>query len=238
MNLNKNYYLVLNSSNKDDVNSIKKSYYKLSKKYHPDLNDNPEMNVIFMELSEAWEILGNIESKDEYDKKSKFGKDYNEIEELFKVELEWNHKEAESNFDKVKNREVLDIIIKVDKDTFDGTLEFPRFVLCKTCKGTGKDMSTKIQIKGPDGKVKWFESDDECFICEGEGKDRSGQKCFYCDGNGKVGINPCQSCNSEGRTLGKQKLKDIKLVGEETKIESMGHYNNGRVGNLIIRTNI
>ena len=238
MNLNKNYYSILESSNIDEISSIKKSYYKLSKKYHPDLNGDPEMNVIFMELSEAWEVLGDIKSKDEYDKKSKFGKDYNEIEELFKVELDYNHKEAESNFDKVKNREVLDIVIKIDKDKFDGTLEFPRWVLCKTCKGSGRNLSTKIQIKGPDGKVKWFESDDECFICEGEGKDRSGQKCFYCDGKGKVGINPCQSCNSEGRTLGKQKLKDIKLVGEETKIDSMGHYNNGRVGNLIIRTNI
>lgn len=233
MNLNLNYYSILGVTFESTEKEIKKKYYKLSMDHHPDKGGNAEE---FSLLNEAYTVL--TEMRDEYDKKSKFGKDYNEIEELFKVELDWNHKEAESNFDKVKNREVLDIVIKVNKDTFDGTLEFPRFVLCKTCKGTGKDMSTKIQIKGPDGKVKWFESDDECFICEGEGKDRSGQKCFYCDGNGKVGINPCQSCNSERRTLGKQKLKDIKLVGEETKIESMGHYNNGRVGNLIIRTNI
>jgi len=238
MNLNKNYYSILESSNIDEISKIKKSYYKLSKIYHPDLNDDSNVNVIFAELSEAWSILSDNNLKLEYDRKSKFGKDYNELEEFFKIDMEYNHKEAESTYDKVKNREVLDIVVTVDPKTFDGTLEFARFVLCKSCGGTGRNLSTKIQIKGPDGKIKWFESDDECFICEGEGKDRSGQKCFYCDGKGKVGINPCQSCNSEGRTLGKQKLKDIRLVGEETKVDSMGHYNNGRVGNLIIKTNI
>ena len=49
MNLNKNYYSILESSNKDDINLIKKSYYKLSKKYHPDLNDDPNINIIFTE---------------------------------------------------------------------------------------------------------------------------------------------------------------------------------------------
>ena len=115
MNLNKNYYSILESSNKDDINLIKKSYYKLSKKYHPDLNDDPNINIIFTELSEAWEVLSNIESKDEYDKKSKWGKDYNELEEFFKIDLDYNHKESERVYDDVKKREVLDIIVQVDK---------------------------------------------------------------------------------------------------------------------------
>ena len=165
MNLNKNYYSILESSNKDDINLIKKSYYKLSKKYHPDLNDDPNINIIFTELSEAWEVLSNIESKDEYDRKSKFGKDYNELEELFKIDLDYNHKESERVYDDVKKREVLDIIVQVDKDTFDGTVEFVRWVQCPTCKGNGKDMSAKIQIKGTDGKAKWFEADDGCDFC-------------------------------------------------------------------------
>jgi hypothetical protein len=165
MNLNKNYYSILESSNKDDINLIKKSYYKLSKKYHPDLNDDPNINIIFTELSEAWEVLSDIKSKDEYDKKSKFGKDYNELEEFFKIDMDYNHKEAERTYDDVKKREVLDIIVRVDKDTFDGTVEFVRWVQCPTCKGNGKDMSSRIVIKGLDGKEKIFDADDGCDFC-------------------------------------------------------------------------
>lgn len=234
MNLNKNYYSILKSSNKDEINLIKKSYYKLSKKYHPDLNKD-ENNNIFTELSEAWEVLSDKDKKDEYDKKSKFGKDYNEIEELFKIDLGYNHKESERVYDDVKKREILDIIIQVDKNTFDGNLEFVRWVICPTCKGNGKDMSTKIQIKTPDGKVKWFEADDGCDFCDGTGKYWNGQECSFCNGKGKAGINACKKCTGEGRIQGKQKLKDIKLEGEETKIDSMGNWNRGRVGNLIVK---
>jgi len=232
MNLNINYYSILGANNQSTEKELKKFYYKLSMEHHPDRGGSQE---VFAQISEAYTVLS--EKRTEYDKKSKFGKDYNELEEFFKIDMEYNHKEAEKAYDDVKKREILDIIVTIDPETFDGTLEFPRYVLCKTCKGTGRSMSAKIQIKGTDGKIKWFESDDECFICEGEGKDRNNQNCFYCDGKGKVGINPCKTCESKGRTLGKQKLKDIKLTGDETRIESMGHWSRGRVGSLIIKTN-
>lgn len=165
MNIFKNYYLILNSNNTDDIKDIKKSYYKLSKIYHPDVNKDETQSHVFSEISEAWEILSNNETKLEYDKKSKWGKDYNEIEEFFNINIEYNHKDAEEKWDKVKNREILDIIVKVKKEDFNGNLEFPRWVICPTCKGNGKDMKTKIQIKGPDGKIKWFEADDGCDFC-------------------------------------------------------------------------
>jgi DnaJ-class molecular chaperone len=235
MNLNKNYYSILESSNKDDINLIKKSYYKLSKKYHPDLNNDPNINIIFTELSEAWEVISDIKSKEEYDKKSKWGKDYNELEEFFKIDMDYNHKEAERTYDDVKKREVLDIIVQVDKDTFDGTLEFARWVQCPTCKGNGKDMSSRIVIKGLDGKEKIFDADDGCDFCDGIGKGWDGNECGFCNGKGKVGINPCKKCFGDGRIQGKQKLKDVKLEGDETKIESMGNWKFGRVGSLIIK---
>lgn len=235
MNLNINYYAILNSNFESPSKDIKKNYYNLSKKYHPDVNKDESSKSIFQNITEAWSILGDDSLRIEYDKKSKFGKNYNEYEEFFKIDMEYNHKEAQMSFDRIKNQEILDIIINVDMESFDGSIEFPRFVICKKCKGNGKNMSTKIAIKDLDGKMKYFESDDECFVCEGEGKDRFGETCLFCNGKGKVGINPCETCNGDGRTLGKQRLKDIKFDGEEKKIECMGHYNKGRVGNLIIR---
>lgn len=234
MNTLKNYYLILNSKNTDDIKDIKKSYYKLSKIYHPDVNK--EEGHLFNEITEAWEVLNNSETKSEYDKKSKWGKDYSELEELFNINLEYNHKDAEEKWNKVKNREILDIILKIKKEDFKGSLEFPRWVICPTCKGNGKDTKTKIQIKTPDSKIKWFEADDGCDFCDGTGKDWYGNTCNYCEGKGKAGILSCKKCEGEGRILGKQKLKNIKLSNEEeTKIDSMGHWKNGRVGNLILK---
>lgn len=235
--LNKNLYLVLNIDKNSELKIIKSSFYALSKKLHPDVNPNIKENILFQEISEAWSVLGDESLKSEYDKKSKFGKDYDEFEELFIVNMEYNHKEAERVYDDIKNREVLDVVVVIDKNDFNGTLEFIRWVICPTCKGNGKDMSTKIEIKGLDGKSRWFEADDGCDRCEGIGKFPNGEDCTFCNGHGKVGINSCKKCNGDQRIQGKQKIKDIKLSENETKIESMGHWNRGRVGNLIIKYN-
>ena len=230
MNLNTNYYQTLGVNFESTEKEIKKSYYKLSMDFHPDRGGDAKE---FAKINEAYVVL--TEQKEEYDKKSKWGKDYNELEEFFKIDMDYNHKEAERTYDDVKKREVLDIIVQVDKDTFDGTLEFARWVQCPTCKGNGKDMSSRIVIKGLDGKEKIFDADDGCDFCDGIGKGWDGNDCGFCNGKGKVGINPCKKCGSEGRIQGKQKLKDVKLEGDETKIESIGNWSRGRVGNLIIR---
>ena len=47
MNLNKNYYSILEVDNNSDEKVIKKAYYKLSFIHHPDKNGDP---IIFGEL--------------------------------------------------------------------------------------------------------------------------------------------------------------------------------------------
>jgi DnaJ-class molecular chaperone len=237
MNINKNYYAILKVSNVEELSKIRKSYYKLSMQLHPDKNDGVETTE-FKDITEAWSVIKDVDLKSEYDRKSRWGKDYNEFEEFYNIDVEYDYKKADSQYDKVKNREVLDIILKINKDEFDGTLEFPRLVLCPTCKGSGKDMSGKIMITNEKGEVKWFETDDGCDFCEGSGKSYTGDNCSFCNGEGKVGMKQCSKCDGERRILGKQKLKGIKLEGDETKVEAMGnvsYYDRGKVGNLIIK---
>ena len=232
MNLNKNYYALLGVINTSTEKEIKSAYRKLSFIHHPDKNGDP---IVFGDLTEAYDILCG-EERESYDMKSRYGNNYNEYFELLETDFNFNFDDTKDKLEKFKKNDVFNIHIKID-DTFDGTLEYERWVRCKPCDGTGKDLSSKIVIKDNDGNIlKIFDSEDGCDLCEGTGKYRD-QDCPFCFGKGKVGLNPCNTCKGEKRILGKQKLTKIKLTGEETKIDAMGHCSKnepGKVGYLLI----
>ena len=235
MNLNINYYQILGVSNTSTEKEIKRSYYKLSFEFHPDKNKDVDPGK-FNSITEAYDVLCGEERSD-YDMKSKFGNNYNEYFELFDININVDYDTEKDRLEKFKRNELLDIYVKVD-DTFNGSIEYERWVRCKTCDGTGKDMSSKILIKDINGNIlKTFDGEDGCDFCEGTGK-FMGYDCSFCDGKGKVGLNPCKTCNGEKRILGKQKLSKIKLNKKgDTKVEAMGHLSKnevGRVGHLVL----
>jgi DnaJ-class molecular chaperone len=62
------YYDSLGVPKGASKSEIKKGYYNLAKKYHPDTNDgDPAAAKKFAELSEAYEVLGDDEKKKVYD---------------------------------------------------------------------------------------------------------------------------------------------------------------------------
>lgn len=228
MNLNLNYYSILGVKSDATDKEIKKAYYKLSFEYHPDRNKDVDVSI-FNTITEAYDVLSS-ENRSDYDLKSKYGNNYNEYFELFNIDMDFDYDKTKDSMEKFKKNDVLNIYIKVD-DTFDGTIEYERWVKCKSCDGSGKDLSSKIVIKDNDGNIlKTFDADDGCDFCEGTGKDFRGNSCSFCSGKGKVGLTPCKTCNGEKRILGKQKLTKIKLTGDETKIDAMGHYSKDEVG--------
>lgn len=232
MDKNKNYYSILGVKPDDEEKVIKKAYYKLSFEKHPDKGGDA---ILFAEITEAYDVLCS-DLRKEYDIKSKYGNSYNEYYELFDLNLDWSHDKTKDHFENFKKNEVLNVQVVIDEN-FDGTLEYERWVKCKSCDGSGKDNRSKIVVKNLEGEiVKTFEAEDGCDFCEGTGK-FEGFECSFCFGQGKVGLNSCVTCNGERRILGKQKLTGIKLTGNETKIESMGHHSKseaGKVGYLLI----
>ena len=65
----KNYYDLLEVSKDATAQEIKKAYRRLALKHHPDRNrgNEKEAELIFRDISEAYEVLSDEESKREYD---------------------------------------------------------------------------------------------------------------------------------------------------------------------------
>ena len=64
----KDYYKTLEVSKTATKDEIKKSYKKLARKYHPDVNPgNKEAEDKFKAISEAYEVLGDEEKRKKYD---------------------------------------------------------------------------------------------------------------------------------------------------------------------------
>lgn len=75
--MSENLYLILEVDENANMDEIKKSYRKLSLKYHPDKNlNNPEAVGKFQKITEAYETLGDKEKKQQYDmmRKNPFAK--------------------------------------------------------------------------------------------------------------------------------------------------------------------
>ena len=83
------YYKILGVSKDADVGEIKKAYRKLALKYHPDKNrDDPEFAAeMFKHVAEAFEVLGDEEKRNKYDRYGRDGQsvsfDFRDASSLF-----------------------------------------------------------------------------------------------------------------------------------------------------------
>ncbi|AFZ80583.1 DnaJ domain containing protein [Theileria equi strain WA] len=60
-------YDVLGIQKSSSHKEVRKAFLKLSKKYHPDLNSEPDAADKFKEINEAYEILSNNDKREAYD---------------------------------------------------------------------------------------------------------------------------------------------------------------------------
>ncbi|MBF0410615.1 MAG: J domain-containing protein [Candidatus Riflebacteria bacterium] len=65
--MDKDFYKVLGVNEGASPDEIKRAYKLLARKHHPDTNKDKNSEERFKEISEAYETLGNPESKREYD---------------------------------------------------------------------------------------------------------------------------------------------------------------------------
>ena len=67
------YYRLLGVSRSADAKEIQRAYRKLARKYHPDVNKEPGAEDRFKQISEAYHVLADPESRAQYDR---FGPDF------------------------------------------------------------------------------------------------------------------------------------------------------------------
>lgn len=73
------YYSVLGVDRDASQDEIQKAYKKKAKKYHPDVNDDPEAEDMFKKVNEAYQVLKDPEKRRRYDQ---MGQNWNAGQEV------------------------------------------------------------------------------------------------------------------------------------------------------------
>lgn len=225
------FYERLGIKKSTSEDEIKKTYRRLARKYHPDLNPGDKAaEKKFKEINEAYEVLSNPKKRAEYDQ---FGKaafegaqgaggfrsqdfsGFGGAEDIF-ADLfggGFGQRQAPSRGPDLSTR--LDISLEETCKGVSKSISLRREVSCKSCGGTGA------------------ESYQTCPYCKGAGSIKQsrgifnlGQPCPQCRGTGKSVTKACTACSGNGSTLTTSNIK-VKIpagsdTGSKIKLTGMG----------------
>lgn len=259
----KDFYKILGVDKKATLSEIKKSYRKLARKYHPDLNPGDKISEKkFKEISEAYDTLKDTKKRKEYDtfgttggkfRNSGGGSNFegfdftssgsNSFGDIFETIFgNFNKNQSTGRNRRQSPIRGEDLIYAITLDFLDAIngIELPiqisHKISCPQCKGKGTVNSKNTSI---------------CRVCSGSGKveKQSGfmkfaSPCPNCGGSGVDPGSSCSKCNGEGRIdhLSKIKVRIPPGVKNSSRVKITGKGNAGRFGgkpgNLIIKITV
>jgi len=223
----KDYYRVLGVDRKASASDIKKAYYQLAKKHHPDVAKDKDSAEKFKEISEAYEVLGDESKRSEYDSfgsnprnpfsgggGSPFGGSSNPYTYQTKVNPEDLFRQAfGGNFD-FESIFGSDPSGKGQAQAQTRTRYQMNISFLESCNGTTRNVTLSYPVT--------------CSRCQGrKGEPGSGlRNCHRCHGTGNVVSQvgwyhvqqECPTCNGEGQII-TQKCKSCHGKGTSTASE-------------------
>ncbi|CAL8090870.1 unnamed protein product [Calicophoron daubneyi] len=235
----KDYYKILGVDKSASQADIKKAYYQLAKKYHPDVNKNDsDAPQKFQEVSEAYEILGDETKRRQYDAFGRStssapggggfgGQQYGGFEyhsqmnpeELFRrifKDSEFAFKEWTSG-----DRGFAESIFG-----FNSTKEVS---VNLTFEQAARGVNKEIDVNTPANCHRCGGSRAEpgtgvstCPNCQGSGVEHLNtgpfllrSVCRRCQGTGTIIRHPCVECGGKGKVIMRQKVKIAIPAGVE-----------------------
>jgi len=239
----RDYYEILGIDRNSSASEIKNAFRSLARKYHPDKNQgDPESEIKFKEVQEAYAVLSDSNEKKKYDTfghnrpgGSPFGPGGFEgvnisIEDLFGGGFESVFGSifgSGGRTRRTKRQRGSDLLVRHSvsfqavMDGSEESLEFQVLKTCKNCSGLGSSSSEGVR---------------ECPACDGRGRiqriERVGPftqqvvtDCSSCKGDGRIIENPCSNCQGDGRANETKKVQFTVPPGIEngTRLRMSGY---------------
>ncbi len=264
----KDYYAILGVDKKANSDEIKKAFFKIAAKHHPDKKDGNEAK--FKEASEAYGTLSDEKKRREYDmygqtfagagaqhqnKTSGFGGfsgfegfdmsgfqnvefDFGDMGDMFGNM--WG-----GGFDTRKEKRGRDISIEIEASFKESIFGTERNVLlskvskCKTCNGGGGDIAKgKTTCKACNGVGRLTEAKRTIM-----GVFQTVRECDHCDGTGQAYKEKCNTCHGQGTATLREEIKVVIPAGmqngEMIRMSQMGEAVRGGVsGDLYVKVRI
>ena len=262
MSNKRDYYEVLGISKGATEQEIKKAYRSLAKKYHPDVNKEPDAEAKFKEINEAYEVLSDPQKKATYDQFGFAGMDGSQTGSGF----------SSAGFDDIN-----DIFSSMFGGGFGGFGGFGQSRQASNAPRKGQDRYMQMNVNFMDaifGKNETINLsvDEQCSHCMGSGAYSSSDitSCPRCDGTGRVvtqqrtafGVfqsqSVCPECNGKGKKIKrvcpkchgegyehKRVSVDLKIpagiqTGQQLRVQGKGErgINGGPNGDLYIEVRV
>jgi len=259
--LSKDYYKTLGIGKEASQEDVKKAYKKLAKKYHPDINKDPDSAEKFKEINEAAAVLGDPQKREQYDQfgKADFGQgqgfggfDFSDFaSQGFDFESIFDNLFSGMGFGgfggrRQRSSRGRDLIFEMTitlEEAAKGVkkkIEIDKLVECESCKGTGAEKGSKMKT---------------CEQCNGTGVSRQTRRtpfgvfqtqttCRQCQGRGEYIEEPCPDCQGQGR-YEKEMEVEVKIpagVDEGTQLRVKGEgeagFQGSTAGDLYLRIHV
>jgi molecular chaperone DnaJ len=230
---------------------IKKAFRGLARQLHPDVSDEADAEERFREVSEAYEVLSNPETRQLYDRFGHAGlkgggfrpthTDFGSLGDLFGAFF------GDDLFGGASRRtRGADVAAEVAIELTEAAkgvkrpVSFQIAVTCATCKGNGIEPGTPVST---------------CPTCRGSGRLQQVSRtvfgefvrqsaCPRCGGTGQIVEHPCSDCAGEGRVAERRDI-DVDIPagihdGQRIRLSGEGHagLHGGRAGDFYVLVHV